>query len=74
MNWLYQTSQAFNKKIERGISIIISKNDTIVNPKNVIAKYKDAVEIKYVEGNHKLTEFKTLIAELEKYERIKPNG
>ena len=63
-----------NKKIERGISIIISKNDTIVNPKNVIAKYKDAVEIKYVEGNHKLTEFKTLIAELEKYERIKPNG
>ena len=62
------------KKIERGISIIISKNDTIVNPKNVIAKYKDAVEIKYVEGNHKLTEFKTLIAELEKYERIKPNG
>ena len=63
-----------NKKIEIGISVIISKNDTIVNPKNAITKYKDVVEIKYIESDHKLTEFKTLITELEKYEKIKPNG
>ena len=28
----------------------------------------------YIESDHKLTEFKTLITELEKYEKIKPNG
>lgn len=63
-----------NKTIKTGISIIISKNDTIVNPKNVILKYKKAIEILYIECNHKLTEFNTLISELEKHNKILPNS
>ena len=48
------------------ISIILSKNDTVVNPKPVFEKYKDFVDFKYIEGDHKLTEFETLFREIEK--------
>ncbi|MCU7616618.1 hypothetical protein NZ698_05365 [Chryseobacterium sp. PBS4-4] len=47
-------------------SIILSKNDTVVNPKPVLEKYKSLVDFKYVEGDHKLTEYETLFEEIEK--------
>jgi predicted esterase YcpF (UPF0227 family) len=56
------------EQIKSEIAIILSKNDTIVNPKPVIEKYKDLVEIQYIEGDHKLTEFEKIFAEIEKME------
>lgn len=56
-------SREFSKK---KISIILSKNDTVVNPKPVLEKYKSLVDFKYVEGDHKLTEFETLFEEIKK--------
>jgi predicted esterase YcpF (UPF0227 family) len=47
-------------------SIILSKNDTVVNPKPVLEKYKSLADFRYVEGGHKLSEFETLFDEIEK--------
>ena len=52
--------------VKSEIAIILSKNDTIVNSKHVIEKYNDLVEIKYIEGDHKLTEFENIFSEIEK--------
>jgi uncharacterized protein len=70
---------ALEEIVKSEITIILSKNDTIVNPKPVIEKYKDLVEIKYIDGDHKLTEFKSIFAEIEKIKSSnnkekKPNG
>lgn len=51
----------FSKK---KISIILSKNDSIVNPAPVLQKYKNFANFKYVNGDHKLVEFETLFSEI----------
>lgn len=48
------------------ISIILSKDDTVVNPKAVIDKYGNLLDIKYVDGDHKLENFDILFDEIEK--------
>ena len=53
------------EKIETKLSIIVSKNDTIVNPDIVVSKYKNIVEIKYLESDHQINEFETLYTEIE---------
>ena len=53
------------EKIETKLSIIVSKNDTIVNPDIVVSKYKNIVGIKYLESDHKINEFETLYTEIE---------
>jgi len=52
--------------VKSEMAIILSKNDTIVSPKPVKEKYKDLVEFKYVNCDHKLTEFECLFTEIEK--------
>lgn len=55
-----------DKIIESKISIILSKNDTIVNPKPVIDKYGGFLKFKYIDGDHKLENFEVLFKEIEK--------
>jgi predicted esterase YcpF (UPF0227 family) len=47
------------------VSIILSKNDTVVNPTPVIAKYKNTVAFKYVDGDHKFTDYEILFNEID---------
>ena len=53
------------------IAIILSKNDTIVNPKPILEKYKDLIGIKFIEGDYKLTQFESLIVEIQKIKESK---
>ena len=53
------------------IAIILSKNDTIVNPKLILEKYKDFIGIKFIEGDYKLTQFESLIVEIQKIKESK---
>ena len=55
-----------NEYVKSKISIILSKNDTVVNPKSILEKYKKIVKFIYVEGDHKFTDFDLLISEIEK--------
>ncbi|RZJ49855.1 MAG: hypothetical protein EOO19_04515, partial [Chryseobacterium sp.] len=56
-------SKEFSKK---KTSIILSKNDTVVDPSPVLEKYTSFTNFKYIEGDHKLVEFETLFEEIEK--------
>ena len=53
------------------IAIILSKNDTIVNPTPILEKYKDFIGIKFIEGDYKLTQFESLIVEIQKIKESK---
>ena len=53
------------------IAIILSKNDTIVNPKLILEKYNDFIGIKFIEGDYKLTQFESLIVEIQKIKESK---
>lgn len=48
------------------ISIILSKNDTVVDPKPVLNKYENHVDFRYIDGDHKLENFEVLFEEIEK--------
>lgn len=58
----------FNSKefSKRKTSIILSKNDTVVDTSPVLEKYKSSANFRYIEGDHKLVEFETLFEEIKK--------
>lgn len=54
------------KITESKISIILSRNDTVVDPKPVLDKYETDVDFIYVDGDHKLENFEVLFEEIGK--------
>ena len=46
------------------VAIILSKNDTVVDSTPVLEKYKNFVEFKYVDGDHKFTNYGVLFDEI----------
>lgn len=54
------------KTAQSKVSIIISKNDTVVDSKPVVHKYKNQVDFIYIEGGHQLQNFEVLFKEIEK--------
>lgn len=47
------------------VSIILSKNDTVVDSTPVLEKYKNFADFKYVDGDHKFTDYDVLFNEIE---------
>lgn len=52
------------EKTSAPISIILSKNDTVVDPKPVLEKY-NTLKFKYVEGDHIFTHYDFLLKEID---------
>lgn len=48
------------------VSIILSKDDTVVDSKPVLEKYKNFADFKYVDGDHKFTDYEILLEEIER--------
>ena len=53
------------KIVQSKISIIVSKNDTIVNPETVICRYQNDVPIKYIDCDHQINQYETLFTEIQ---------
>ena len=60
-----------NDFVKSQITIILSKNDTTVDPKPVIEKYNDIAKFKLVDGDHNFKDYNTLINEIELMDNCK---
>lgn len=52
-------------RIDKEVSIILSKEDTVVSPEPVLAKYHDKATIRYVDGGHRFREYAVLFDAIE---------
>lgn len=50
------------------ITIILSKDDDVVDPTPVIAKYRHIAKFKYISGGHRVSDYTTIISSIREYD------